>query len=143
VPSVVTIDWMGLPVEDWRTFAEPTYHIQHSAPGSAEYAHAVEGLQSVERTARQAIVERRREPREDVLTLIANAEIEGELITEDRALGVAQLLLAGGVNTTTALTGHTLVYLDEHRDVHRALVEDDRFLHTATEELLRVVTPVL
>ena len=143
VPSTITIDWIGLPAEDWRRFAEPTYHVQHSAQGSPEQLEAFEGLRWVEQTVQAALADRRERPRDDVLSLIAGAEIDGRPIAEDLAAGMTQLLLAGGVNTTTALTGHALVYLDRNRDVHRRLLEDDRFLYTATEELLRYATPVL
>jgi cytochrome P450 len=143
VPSTITIDWIGLPAEDWRAFAEPAYHLQHSPPGSAELEHAIAGMQWVMRTVGDALAERRGGPRDDVLSIIANAVIDGEPIEAGVALGTAQLLLAGGVNTTTALTGHALVYLGRHREVHGRLLADDRFLYTATEELLRYATPVL
>jgi cytochrome P450 len=143
VPSTITIDWLGLPVEDWRSFAEPAYQIQHSAPGSPELEAATVGIARVEDMLRTAIADRRARPRHDVLTAIACAEIDGARIGDERALGMTQLLLAGGVNTTTALMGHSLVHLDRHREVHRRLLEDDQFLHTATEELLRYATPVL
>ena len=143
VPSLMTVDWLGLPIEDWRGFAEPMNHIQHEVAGTPAYDAALLGLASINALLLEAIRARRAHPAPDVIGQIATATIDGELITEERALGLTMLLIAGGVNTTTVLSGNTMLYLDGHRDTHQRLLDDDRFFHTATEELLRHITPVL
>ena len=140
-PSMVTLDWLGLPVGDWRRYADPFKFNNHAS--LAERARGKDGLKWVYEAVHQAIVDRRKHPRNDLLSYLANAHVDGALAPEHRAEGMAFMLIAGGVDTTTILTAHALVYLEQHRDSYPALLRDDRFLRTATEEFLRWSTPVL
>jgi cytochrome P450 len=142
LPTIVTMDWLGLPTAQWRYFSD-VFHDHSAAAGTADAELMRERMREMSEVLRAALEERRREPRADVLTVIATATIDGRPIPGERALGLAELTMAGGINTTGDLTAHAIVYLDEHRDVHRALLEDDHLMRTATEELLRIVTPVL
>jgi cytochrome P450 len=57
-------------------------------------------------------------------------------------LEMVALIISGGVDTTTSLTGQALMWLDQHPDDRSALVEDAALLHLATEEFLRAFCPV-
>ena len=141
VPSMVTLDWLGLPVGDWRRYADPFKFNNHAS--LAEREQGRDGLTWIYEAVHQAIVDRRKHRGTDLLSYLANALINGELAPEHRAEGMVFMLIAGGVDTTTILTAHALVYLERHRDIYPKLLQDDRFLRTATEEFLRWSTPVL
>jgi len=69
-------------------------------------------------------VERRAHPGDDFLSFLATAEFDGKLMPVDEVCGNAFLMLAGGVDTTTALLSHTFVHLQQDRAARRFLTED-------------------
>ena len=84
---------------------------------------------------------RRREPREDLLTRLVEAEVDGVRLTDQEVVNFANLLLIAGHITTTMLVGNTVMCLDAHPQ-ERARVQADRSLvPAAIEESLRVLTP--
>jgi len=52
-----------------------------------------------------------------------------------------ELLIAGGTGTTASLIGQTLVWLDEHHDERRQLIDHPDMLPRAVEEFLRCFSP--
>ena len=88
---------------------------------------------------------RRHEPREDLLTRLVEAEVDGVRLTDQEVVNFANLLLIAGHITTTMLVGNTVLCLDAHPQ-ERARVQADRSLvPAAIEESLRMLTsfPVL
>jgi cytochrome P450 len=144
VPASISIDWYGLaPAQHWEFFAKRFGDQQRTTPGTPEFDDAMRGLEEVSELLGRETGARREHPRDDVLTKIANGVLDGEPISDQMATGTSAFLLSGGVNTTAIFTAHALIYLSEHRDEHDRLREDDQFLRSAFEELLRLATPVL
>jgi cytochrome P450 len=85
--------------------------------------------------------QRRRDPEDDLLTALLNAEIDGVKLTEDELLAFGWLLLVGGNDTTTNLIGNGLELFVRHPDQRRALVEDPSRLPDAVDEVLRFASP--
>jgi hypothetical protein len=84
---------------------------------------------------------RRREPRDDLLTRLVEAEVDGARLTDQEVVNFANLLLIAGHITTTMLVGNTVLCLDAH-PAERARVQSDRSLvPAAIEESLRLLTP--
>jgi cytochrome P450 len=91
---------------------------------------------------REYYAERRECPRDDVLTLIANAEIDGEpLSPRDLDNTFALLIVAGNETTRQAIALGTLA-LAQHPDEYDRLRADPELARSATEELLRFSSPV-
>ncbi len=88
------------------------------------------------------IAERRKDPRDDLITYFTTAEIEGEKLTHNEILDICFLFLLGGLDTVTATLGCNIAYLAENPEQRRRLVENDALLDGAVEELLRWETPV-
>jgi cytochrome P450 len=86
--------------------------------------------------------DRRACPREDVLTLIANAEIDGQRLSEqDLDNTFALLIVAGNETTRQAISLGTLA-LAQHPEEYERLRADRSLIPSATEELLRFSSPV-
>lgn len=86
--------------------------------------------------------QRRKNPTDDLLSVIAHAEIRGNPITLDEQKSfVSNLLAAGNETTRTSLTGSILA-LAAHPDQRALLVQDEALLPGAMNELLRYVSPV-
>jgi cytochrome P450 len=90
-----------------------------------------------------ALVERRRaDPADDLITLIATAELrDGELLDVSRAIAQLALLLAAGNETTANLIGNGITILIDNPDVQRSLCERPTLLPAAVEEMLRLDPP--
>jgi cytochrome P450 len=84
---------------------------------------------------------RRREPQDDLLTALLEAEVDGARLEEDELLGFGWLLLVGGNDTTTNLIGNGIELLARHPDQRRALVDDPQLLGPAVDEVLRIASP--
>ncbi|WP_433413527.1 cytochrome P450/oxidoreductase [Microtetraspora malaysiensis] len=142
LPAAVTLDWLGFPEEDWAPLAGPIHDI-FAAPADSERARrGAEGLAHMERRIRELVRLRREEPADDAVShLVAQRRPDGEPFGEDELVSVIGLLVAGGVDTTTSLTGSVLVHLSRNPDQRRRLIESPDLLETATEEFLRAFAP--
>ena len=90
----------------------------------------------------EVLEQRRREPRDDLLSALLAAEIEGQHLSEPELIGFAFLLLVAGNETTTNLISNAAILLDRHRDQRRLLVDDPARIVQAIEEFLRYDSPV-
>jgi cytochrome P450 len=86
--------------------------------------------------------ERRRRPREDLLTGLVLAEHEGSKLAFDEMLSMLVLLLVAGNETTTTLIGNAALALGEHPKEEKRLRADPVLLPGAIDEVLRFSSPV-
>jgi cytochrome P450 len=86
--------------------------------------------------------ERKRAPREDLLTGLVQAEYEGSRLTQEEMLSMLVLILVAGNETTTTLIGNTVLELLAHPDQLARLRADPSLLASAIEEVLRFSSPV-
>jgi cytochrome P450/ferredoxin-NADP reductase len=142
LPAAVTLDWLGFPEQDWARLAGPIHDIFAAPAGSERAIRGAAGLAYMDQRIRELIAERRAEPRADAVSvLVAGRRPDGSEFSEDELVSVIGLLIAGGVDTTTSLTGWTLVHLSRHRDQRQRLIDSPDLLDTATEEFLRAFAP--
>ena len=87
------------------------------------------------------LADRRKTPREDLMSALANATVDGVGLTDDEVLGFCALLLVAGYETTTNLLGNSAVVLAQHPRTRRRLASDRTLLGPAVEELLRYDSP--
>ncbi|GGS72603.1 cytochrome P450 [Planobispora rosea] len=86
------------------------------------------------------VEERRTGPRDDILTALINAEIDGDRLSRDEIDAFFVLLSVAGNETTRNLIAHAMRALIERPDVYRELVDrigDEDLWRSATEEFLR------
>jgi cytochrome P450 family 142 subfamily A polypeptide 1 len=92
--------------------------------------------------AQAVIADRRKHPRDDLMSILVHAEIEGDRLSEEEIIQESLLILVGGDETTRhVITGGTLALI-QNPDQRRKLAADPRGVTTAVEELLRWVTPI-
>ncbi len=142
VPAAVTVDWLGLDVADWPRYSRALHSVLAHRVGSPEHAHAVSvDIPWMERTISEAIADRRRSPRTDVITTLLAQEVDGEPISDDAVYSIVELLISGGVGTTASLVSQTLVHLYRQPDQRARLADHPDLLDRAVEEFLRVFSP--
>ncbi len=142
LPTAVTLRWLGFPDEDGPLLAGPVHDIFAAPVGSERAQRGIDELGYLEQRVRQLLVDRRLQPRDDVLTELVNARHpSGREFTDDELVSVTYLLVAGGVDTTTSLTGSVLVWLAKNPAQRQRLIDEPDLLPGATEEFLRVFAP--
>ena len=91
---------------------------------------------------RSYYAERRECPRDDLLTLIANAEIDGEALSERDLDNMFALLVVAGNETTRQAIALGVLALAQQPDEYARLRDDRSLIPSAVEELLRFASPV-
>ena len=87
--------------------------------------------------------ERRHSPHDDLVSVLIDAEVEGEKLTQLEFDVFFMLLAVAGNETTRNLISGGMLALFEHPDQHARLLEDPSLIPTAVEEMLRCVAPVM
>jgi cytochrome P450 len=89
----------------------------------------------------EEVLARREDPRDDFLTELSTAEIDGELLSvEQIAMTMSSLLVAGHGTTVAALTSLLCEVLSS-AEVKARLITDPSLIPTAVEETLRLHPP--
>lgn len=142
VPAIVTVDWLGLPVEHWERYASAFHALLIAVPGTEEFDQAVKvDLPYLEEVTRGIIADRRADPKDDIISYLVGCEVDERPVTDEEVFAMVDLLLSGGVGTTASLVSNTVVWLHEHQDVRQDLVDHPEKMDRAIEEFLRFFSP--
>ncbi len=138
VPAVLTMKMVGLPCDSWTYYAEVFHSASAFSAGSKEQAHAQSLLADMIAELLRVAEERRKDPRDDILSRLVALEIEdGRPLRDDELIGVLWNFIGGGLDTTSSLTSLSLYHLDSHHDLRQRLIDEPDLLVPATEEFLR------
>ncbi|MAE94243.1 MAG: cytochrome [Deltaproteobacteria bacterium] len=145
-PCIIFLQLMGLPPEDLDLFLELKDGIIRPPTPAGDMEAAVEHRAKTGKRIyayfEDAIDERRGEPRDDIISHLLGAQIDGKPLTRNEMLDICYLFLLGGLDTVTATIGCNVLYLAENPTQRRRLVENPELIPVAVEELLRWETPV-
>lgn len=142
IPAIITIDWLTLPLEDWRRHAFAHRKVLSARVGSPDYRQATEvEIPYLTDVIRTTISERRRNPGNDPISFILSHEIDGQPITEEDALCMIELIVSGGVGTVASLSGQAILWLSQNTDVRQRLTDHPELMQDAVEEFLRYFSP--
>ncbi len=138
-PLRVIAQIIGIPIDDFTAFHQKAIDLI-SVGDDPERGFAA--AQWIIDYMRPILAERRAEPREDLLSTLVHAEVEGERLTEDEVLSFLRLLLPAGAETTYRLTGTTLFALLSHPELLDQVRRDPARIDAVLEEVLRWESPV-
>ena len=145
LPTIVIAEMLGIPPEDRERFtlwSDQRARILEPTQSAAERETAEEAMRSLEAYLMPIISARRINPKDDIISALAQAEEEGDKLTEREVLRMLALLLVAGNETTTNLIGNGMLALLRHPDQLAALRQDPALIPSAVEELLRFDSPV-
>ena len=144
VPAVVTLDYLGLPIEEWQRWAVP-FHTAIYTPrdlNNLHFAQLMDSFSWIHEQIRQTVADRRRSPRaDDFISALVRDDENGIRMDDELAFQTVFVLIAAGVDTTTSLLSATLHYLAHDDKIRRRLTSDPRLLRGACEEFLRYFSP--
>jgi cytochrome P450 len=142
LPTRMIAELIGAPPDDWEQFRAWS----DAATGSADPEIELDSLVAMGQLFeyfQKLIAARRTEPRDDLLSVLAQAEIDEHRFTDEDLLNFAFLLLVAGNETTRNLIALGTLALIAHPDQCRLLVEDPTRIPLAVEEMLRWNSPVV
>jgi cytochrome P450 len=148
LPLAVILELLGVPREDWQIVFDWTN--QAIAPGEPEYRRGATALETADRARLSLfeyfgryVAERRREPREDLVSVLVQGRINGEPLVDFDILSYCFLLaVAGNETTRNATSGGLLALVENPREQDRLRADPGR-LPSAVEEVLRWTSPVI
>ncbi|MFK7895087.1 MAG: cytochrome P450 [Myxococcota bacterium] len=144
----VLADMLGVPRSDWKRLFEWTNQMAGTA--DPEYQAAADAGQQMRDTTQEMfayfsamVEERRADPRDDIVSVLANSEVGGAPIPAYELLSYFSLLVVAGNETTrNALSGGLLALIENPEEMDK-LRKDPELTAKAAEEFVRWTSPVI
>lgn len=144
IPVRVIAQMIGVPVDDEATFTRWAVTILQE--GFTNLDKAMDAVMELIGYFSQRADARRAMPSEqrpdDLITLLIEAEADGQPLSDRHVIGSCFLLLLAGIDTTWSAIGSALWHLATHLDDQRRLRDEPELMPTAVEEFLRFYSPV-
>jgi cytochrome P450 len=141
LPVNVICDMLGVPTEDrgqFYTSSEKSGRLIDPTPlTDEELEEANSGHLQLAGYFQGLINKRRAEPKDDLLSVLAQANEDGEILSDDELIANTILLFGAGHETTVNLIGNGLLALLSNPDQFEALKADPSLINGAVEEMLR------
>jgi cytochrome P450 len=145
LPVIVIAEMLGIPAEDRDLFRRWTGDLAPLIDFVQDMAIVERAMKAMEETREyfvKLVDERRKSPREDLVSALIAAEEKGDRLTLDEMLANIVLLLGAGHETTANLIGNGMLALMRNRGEFDKLRRDPSLIKTAVEECLRYDSPV-
>jgi cholest-4-en-3-one 26-monooxygenase len=145
LPMQVICELIGAPTSDWgRLYELSDTMIDPDDPNfSASLEQSVAAAMEMYSYSAALADERRARPREDLMTALIEAEVEGHKLTEGEINAFFLLLVVAGNETTRHLLSGGLLALFENPEARTRLRSDPSLWPGAVEEMLRFVSPLM
>ena len=150
LPLAIICDMMGISEDKYETVFQQSNIILSN--GDPEYmpegANPVEMLLLAGATLAEIMgeisAERKGNPTDDLTSMLLQADVDGEQLTDDELASFFVLLCVAGNETTRNAISHGMKLLTEHPDQMALLLEDiDGHMAGAVEEIVRYASPVM
>ena len=139
-PTQIIAGLLGLPREDYAQFQRWSISLLSITVNRERAIAASEALREY---FIPILAARRAEPRDDLISGLAHAEIDGEKLADEEIFSFLRLLLPAGVETTYRSTGNLLFGLLSNPDQLEAVRGDRSLIPRAIEEAVRWEPPLL
>jgi cytochrome P450 len=148
ITIAVIAEMLGVPREDWELLFRWTN--ETIAPQDPEFQRGGSVKDTIEQSRAELFQyfhelagKRRAQPTSDIVSVVANASVDGKPLDPLTLLSYYFLLVVAGNETTrNAMTGGLLAFI-ENPDEWRKLVKDPKLVDPAVEEIVRWTTPVI
>jgi len=139
--STIFLPLLGVPLKDRDMLA---FRLDYLTRKRAEDPETCARYgQELDAYLREFITARRDSPpQEDIMQTLLDCRIGGQALTDEEILGVATLVLFGGLDTSSAALGEALLYLIRNPDDRKRLLDGDVSFRTALDEFVRFASPI-
>jgi len=157
LPLFTLCEILGVPQADrpkfltWMHYLEIAGHIAQTRRKAAEPSPELlkfvqafnDNVAEMFEYGRRMLKQRRAEPQADLMTAIARATVDGELLRDEYLDGSWLLIVFAGNDTTRNTISGAMKLFTENPDQRRALMGDMSLLPNAVDEVIRMVSPVI
>ena len=147
-PLAVIASFLGVPRDDWPLLFRWTNEVigrddpEYRRPGETPGQTSKRARGEMHAYFDQLIERRRVEPRDDLVTELLRADVDGEPLTQPQLVLYCELLVEAGNETTRNAIAGGLLALADHPDQWEVLHRHADLLPSAVEEILRWVSPI-
>ena len=138
-PAQVIARLMGLPREDYVRFQQLSIELLSVV---YNWDIGIAASATLKEYFGEILAERRRDPQDDLISTLAESEIDGKRLSDDEIFAFLLLILPAGVETTYRASGNLLVAMLSEPSLLETLREDRGMLRGAIEEALRWEPPI-
>ncbi|WP_179471709.1 cytochrome P450 [Mycolicibacterium vinylchloridicum] len=145
LPMAVIGDMLGVAPEDRATllsWSDDMVVALSSVASEESLMTAANALTAYNEFMGAFVESRRREPADDLVSVLIAAEVDGQRLTDEQILAETLLILIGGDETTRHTLSGGTAELSRHPDQWQALRDDPELLPGAVEEMLRWTSPI-
>jgi cytochrome P450 len=142
IPIRVIAEMLGLPQQDADLLRHFVHTILERVDVSAEERQANIDQSEMDEYLDARIAEHIAEPRDDLISYLLDAELDGNKLHADHVRGTIILLMVAGIDTTWSAIGASLWHLAQHPHDRARLAAEPELMPTAVEEFLRAYAPV-
>jgi cytochrome P450 len=145
LPARVIADMLGLDptlTPRYRRWIDDTVGVFPDVPDAARLATIHASYAEMHATFAQVIAARRAAPREDLVSELVAARIDGERLSDEEIFGFLHLLLPAGFETTKTLLSVAAIVLAARPDLFERIRADRSLVPDFVEETLRFLPPV-
>ncbi|GHO85817.1 cytochrome P450 [Dictyobacter formicarum] len=151
LPMTIISELLGIPLEQrpaFRRWSDCMFFRQQERSESQSeqdepYQQALAARQAMSESLLRLLQQRRQKPRDDLISQLLVAEVDGKRLSEQQLVGVCFLFWAAGHETAVNLLGNAVLCLDDHPEEAERLRHDFALLPGAIEEILRYSPPLL
>lgn len=136
VPALTTFRLLGLPLEDAGLVADAVH-----TRGPDRFALKAVWARTVEQII-EAMIERRREPRQDLISDLVAVQPDGSRVPEKKVLAMCLTMIIGGMSTTAKGALGSLWHFGTDLADRQRLIDEPEGIDLAVEEMLRYFSPV-
>ena len=131
-PIKVIVEFFGLPIDQKEEFRKQAAIFLHDADRRANAWSTIRDIVENE------LVAKRKNPKDDLLSAIANGRIDGKPLDLPIAVSIASTVFLGGLDTLPSNIGWSLIFLALNPDHRRQIVANPGVIPGAVEEFLRL-----
>jgi cytochrome P450 family 142 subfamily A polypeptide 1 len=144
LPLLVIADMLGLGDmhEELLRWSEELMRPTPARITPEQMASGAQTIQEFRDSQLEVIADRRRNPRDDVITTLCEAELDGDRLDDESIVQETLLILIGGDETTRHVISGGMLALLERPDQLDALRDASADMTVAVEEMIRWVSPV-
>ena len=147
---IAVIAWLlGVPESDWNLLFDWTNRTigagdpEYQQPGKTPQESAMAAMTELFGYFAKLVEEKRKKPGDDLVSLFAHLEVDGQRIPEMDVLTFCLIIVVAGNETTrNGTTGGMLAFI-EHPEEMRKLVRNPKLIESAVEEVVRWVSPLI
>lgn len=139
LPGRLTAILLGIPPENGAVYREWTDAITKYFATDPEKAGAIFG--ELVAYASELIKERQANPGDDLMSIVASAEVDGEKLSFEDLIGFFVVLLLGGIHNTARFLSSAYWRLAWDVETRRYLMDNPAGIPVAVDEMIRYYTP--